>query len=178
MRSITILATEIYQTLGKYSNLTERKEATKQYILKEITQWTVKPAHIGDVRVFKPMEFVGDETSTPFEVRLVYDRESKYHELKFGNLNAPNTLQQYKWNDKDPNRLLKALFLQKVLSTEISPLLKSGRVSAITFTPFDGDGLEDDRYSYFYNMFSKLNTDNQYNLQNNKGNYVITKKIQ
>lgn len=176
MRSLTLLATEIYQKLGQYTNLTERREATKQYILNEITQWSIKKTTLNGIRVYKPLEFVGDETSTPFEVRLVHIPENGYDELKFGNLNAPNTLKQYKWDDKDPNRLTKALFLQKVLNTEIAPLVSSGQVSGITFTPFDGDGLEDERYSYFINMFNKLNTNKQYNLQNDGGIYLITKK--
>ncbi|MDB4232160.1 hypothetical protein N9795_00490 [Candidatus Pelagibacter sp.] len=175
MRALTILATEIYQKLGQYSNLTERREATKHYILNEITQWVIKPVVFGDVRAFKPTEFSGDKSSSPFQVRLIHTPENGYDDLKFGNLNAENDGERYKWDDNDPNRLLKALFLRNVLEKEIIPLVKSGKVKGITFTPYDGDGLGDERYSYFYNMFSKLNTDKQYNLQNSGGSYLITK---
>ena len=43
MRALNIIAIEVYQQLEKYyPNLTERREATKQYILNEITQWSIK----------------------------------------------------------------------------------------------------------------------------------------
>jgi hypothetical protein len=177
MRALTILATEVYQKLGKYSNLAERRQATKQYILNEITQWTIKPAHIGDVRVFKPIEFMGNEASTPFQVRLIHTPETKFEELKFGDLNAATDEEKYVWDDKDPNRLLKALFLHNVLEKKVAPLLKSGEIKGISFTPYDGDGLGDERYSYFHNMFSRLNTNSQYNLKTIDGIYYITKKI-
>jgi hypothetical protein len=54
MRALTILATEIYKKMGHYSNLTERKEATKQYLLTEITQWGIKKLNQGEVLIFKP----------------------------------------------------------------------------------------------------------------------------
>jgi hypothetical protein len=177
MRALTILATEIYQKLGQYSNLTERREATKHYILNEITQWTIKPVVFGDVRAFKPVEFLGDEVSLPFEVRLMHNPKNGYGELKFGNLNAKTDEEKYKWSDKDPNRLLKALFLHKVLEKKIIPLISSGEVKGVTFTPYNGDELGDERYSYFYNMFSKLNINKQYNLQKENGSYLITKKL-
>ncbi len=178
MRALTILGTEIYQRLGQYPNLAERREATRQYILNEITQWTIKPARIGDVRVFKPMEFIGSEASAPFQVRLVHTPENEFEELKFGNLNAATDEEKYVWDDKDPNRLLKALFLHNVLEKKVAPLLKSGEIKGILFTPYDGDGLGDERYSYFHNMFSRLNTNNQYDLKTIDGVYLITKKLQ
>lgn len=158
MRVLTILANEIYQKLGKqYPNLTERKEATKQYILTEITQWGIRKLNQGNIIIFKPKEFKGTNDSFPFEVRLVYDPNDNFWELKFGNLNASNSEDQFKWNDNDPNRLPKALFLQKVMDSEIVPFLKNTESEGIKFEPYDGDGLEDDRLSYFQNMFRKLN---------------------
>lgn len=177
MRALSLLATEIYQKLGQHSNLAEKREATKQYILNEITQWTTKPAHIGDVRVFKPIEFMGSETSTPFQVRLVHTPENGFEELKFGNLNATTDQEKYVWDDKDPNRLLKALFLHNVLEKKVAPLLKSGEIKGVHFTPYDQDELGDERYSYFYNMFTRLNTDKQYDFKNIDGSYLITKKV-
>jgi hypothetical protein len=157
MRALTILATEVYQSLGKYTNLTEKKEATKQYILTEISQWGVRKLNQGNIIIFKPKEFRGTNDSSPFEVRLVYDPNDNFWELKFGNLNAPNSEDQFKWDDNDPNRLPKALFLQKVMDNEIIPFLKNTENEGIKFEPYDGDGLEDDRLSYFQNMFRKLN---------------------
>ena len=84
MRALTILATEIYQKLGKYLNLTERKEATKQYLLTEISQWGVRKLNQGNIIIFKLKEFKGTNDSSPFEVRLVYDPNDNFWELKFG----------------------------------------------------------------------------------------------
>ena len=181
MRALTILATEIYQKLGKYSNLTERKEATKQYLLTEISQWGVRKLNQGNIIIFKPKEFKGTNDSSPFEVRLVYDPNDNFWELKFGNLNAPTPEEQFKWDDNDPNRLPKALFLQKVMNSEIVPFLNNTDSEGIKFEPYDGDGLEDDRLSYFQNMFRKLNISK---FEFNKGyseddsTYYITKKIE
>ena len=181
MRALTILATEIYQKLGKYSNLTERKEATKQYLLTEISQWGVRKLNQGNIIIFKPKEFKGTNDSSPFEVRLVYDPNDNFWELKFGNLNAPTPEEQFKWDDNDPNRLPKALFLQKVMNSEIVPFLNNTDSEGIKFEPYDGDGLEDDRLSYFQNMFRKLNSSK---FEFNKGyseddsTYYITKKIE
>jgi hypothetical protein len=158
MRSLTILATEVYQTLGKYSNLTEKKEATKQFLLTEISQWGVRKLNQGNIIIFKPKEFKGTNDSSPFEVRLVYDPSDNFWELKFGNLNAPTPEEQFRWDDNDPNRLPKALFLQKVMNSEIIPFLNNTDSEGIKFESYDGDGLEDGRLSYFQNMFRKLNS--------------------
>ena len=124
MRALTVIAVEIYQKLGKqYSNLTERREATRQYILNEITQWGVKFLKQGDNYFFKPVGFEGTEDSSYFEVRLIYDESTGFHELKFGNLNAKDKEKQFKWNDRDPYRLQKSLFLTKVLENKILPFL-------------------------------------------------------
>jgi hypothetical protein len=160
MRSITTLAIEIYQRLGKqYPNLTERKEATRQYLLTEISQWSIKKTTLEDLIAFKPVEFKGTVDSDPFEVRLVYDIDDDFWELKFGNLNAATPEEQFRWNDKDPYRLQKALFLQKVLDREVLPFMKSTESAGIKFRPYSEDGLEDERLSYFQNMFRKLNKD-------------------
>jgi hypothetical protein len=179
MRALTILATEVYQSLGKYTNLTEKKEATKQYILTEISQWGVRKLNQGNILIFKPKEFKGTNDSSPFEVRLVYDPNDNFWELKFGNLNATTPEEQFKWDDNDPNRLPKAIFLQKVMNSEIIPFLNNTDSEGIKFEPYDGDGLEDDRLSYFQNMFRKLNK-NEYEL--NQGyfeeddTWYVTKK--
>lgn len=180
MRALTVLATEIYTKMRHYLNLTERKEATKQYLLTEITQWGIKKLNQGEVLIFKPREFKGTNDSSPFEVRLVYDSSDNFWELKFGNLNAPTPEEQFRWDDNDPNRLPKALFLQKVMNSEIIPFLKNNSSEGIKFEPYDGDGLEDDRLSYFQNMFRKLDSSE---FEFNKGyfeedsTWYITKKI-
>jgi hypothetical protein len=170
MRALNVIAIEIYQKLGKqYSNLTERREATKQYILNEITQWGVKSIEQGGNYFFKPKEFIGDKNSPPFEVRLLKSKAIEgWHELKFGNLNAPTDEEKFKWNDEDPYRLQKALFLKKVLESQIKALFENKKITGMMFQPYDGDGLADDRYSYFYNMYSKLGKD-KYDL--NKGEF-------
>lgn len=178
MRALNTLATEIYKKVGSNFNyLQEKREATKNYILNEITHWTIKSTSMGDLLSFKPVELVDTETSPPFEVRLEHDEFTNFWELKFGNLNAESDEEKYKWDDNDPNRLQKALFLRNVLDKRIIPLLKSGDIQGISFSPYDGDGLGDDRVSYFRNMFSKLNSDNQYSFQNNDGRYSITRII-
>ena len=160
MRALTVIAIEIYQKLGKqYSNLNERREATKQYILNEITHWSVKTLEQGGNYFFKPVEFVGTKDSAPFMVRLIYDPGFKLYELKFGNLNASTDEEKFRWDDRDPYRLQKALFLQNVLNKHILPLIVDEKIKGVTFTPYDKDGLEDDRLSYFYNMYSKLGKD-------------------
>ena len=177
MRPLSILAIPIYQKLGKqYPNLTERREATKQYILNEVTQWKIKSVSTPEVYAFRPIEFQGTEDSKPFEVRLVYDNDTDFWELKFGNLNADNDKDRYKWEDKDPYRLQKALFLRNVLEFKIVPLLEKDAIKGILFHPYSGDGLEDDRFSYFYNMYKKLGK-NKYNIEHEtEGTYTITKK--
>ena len=182
MRALNVIVIEIYQKLGKYYlNLTERREATKQYILNEITQWDIKTLKQGDNYFFKPKEFIGDKNSSPFEVRLLKSKAVEgYHELKFGNLNASTDEEKFKWDDKDPYKLQKALFLSKVLELKIKSLFETGEIIGIMFQPYDGDGLADDRYSYFYNMFSKLGKD-KYDLDKGEfeaeGTYFITPKI-
>jgi len=182
MRALSVLAIEIYQKLGKqYPNLTERREATRQYILTEISQWDIKSLQQGDNYFFKPKEFSGDKNSTPFEVRLLKTNTLEgYHELKFGNFNVETDEEKFKWDDKDPYRLQKSLFLRNVLEYKIKSLFETGKIKGIMFYLYTGDGLEDDRYSYFYNLYSKLGKD-KYNLDKgeleNKGSYYITPKI-
>lgn len=178
MRSLTTLSTAIYQKLGKnYSTLTERKNATKQYILNEITHWSIKTVNKDGGYLFKPKEFQGTDKSLPFEVGL--KPAGPYpgmYELNFGDLNAATDKEMYIWDDKDPNRLQKALFLRKVLESKIGPMLKNGDISAIVFSAFNEDGLGEERYSYFYNMYSKLGKD-KFDMQMiDNDTYVITKK--
>lgn len=176
MKSLSLLTTEIYQKLSqKYSDLTERKEATKHYILTEISHWTIKDLQQGKNYYFKPVEFSGTENSKPFEVRLVLDQGNGYHELKFGNLNADSPKDQYEWDDKDPYKLQKSLFLIKVLETKVMPMILDGTLKGLEFVPFDQDGLGDDRLSYFYNMFSKLGKD-KVEWKSMGGMYFIYKK--
>jgi hypothetical protein len=178
MESLTKLAIPIYQQISKkYPNLNERKEATKQYILNEITQWNIKELIQEDNYFFKPVEFEGTENSKPFQVRLVIDEETGYHELKFGNLNAGSTKDEFKWDYNDPYKLLKGLFLYNVLNKKVLPLITSGNIKGVQFSPHDADGLGSDRLSYFRNMFDKLGKDKLnwvYNKEEDK--YFITKK--
>jgi hypothetical protein len=180
MRALNVIAIEIYQKLGKqYPNLTERREATRQYILNEITQWDIKTLHQGNNYYFKPDGFKGDNTSSQFEVRLVYNPELQYHELKFGNLNAETDEKKFKWDDKDPYRLQKALFLRNVLYNKVKVLLQNEDIMGIFFIPYDKDDLGSDRLSYFLNMYSNLNKNN-FTLEKGEfeteGMYFITKK--
>jgi hypothetical protein len=180
MRSITELAMPIYQKMGeKHKSSSERAEATRQYILKEVTQWKIKSVSTPGVYSFKPAEFKGTKDSSPFEVRLFKNGPYEgMYELKFGNLNAETDEEAYRWDDKDPHRMQKALFLRQVLESKILPMLESGKINAIVFSPYDGDGLGDQRYSYFYNMYSKLGKD-EFDLQQmDSDTYVITKKHQ
>lgn len=177
MKSLSILITEIYQTLGKqYHNLNERKSATKDYILTEISQWNIKKFNSGDIISFKPVEFNPSIDSPSFEVRLVHDSYDDYWELKFGNLNAATQDDQYKWDNNDPYKLQKALFLQKVILNEIVEFLKNSNIKGIKFTPYDEDGLESDRLSYFQNMYKKLNS-KEFRVSNNDNTFYITKKV-
>jgi hypothetical protein len=181
MRSPIILALEIYKKLSKrYSNLTELREAVKKHILTEITQWSIKNLQIGNNYFFKPKEFLGEENSPPFMVGLLENQGmGKYHELKFGNLNASTDEEKFKWDDKDPYRLQKALFLKNVLETQIKSLFETNKIQGIIFQPYDGDGLGDERYDYFYSMYSKLGK-GKYNLDKGEfeleGTYLITIK--
>lgn len=178
MESLTKLAIPIYQQISKrYNNLLERKKATKQYILNEITRWSIKKTEHINNYFFKPDEFKGTQDSKPFDVRLAYDSAADSYELKFGNLNATSPSKMYQWDDKDPYKLQKALFLADVINKEIVPLMVNGEVTKIQFSPHDEDGLADDRLSYFRNMFDKLGKDKfnwDYNKEEQK--YFITKK--
>ena len=51
-------------------------------------------------------------------------------------------------------------------AARIRSLFETAKITGIMFQPYDGDGLADDRYSYFYNMYSKLGKD-KYNLEKN-----------
>lgn len=179
MESISILAIEIYQKLGKkYTSLSKLREATKNYILSEISQWTIKSTQQGDNYFFKPEEFSGDKNSSPFEVRLFKSGMpglSDFHEIKFGNLNAETDSERFKWERSDPYKFQKALFLKTVLETKVIALLNSGKIGGIVFEPYDVDGLGDQRYSFFYNMYSKLGKD-KWDLEKDDGVYFITPK--
>lgn len=177
MRSLTILAVEIYQKLGKqYPNLTERKKATRKYILTEISQWGIKKSTTGNVLAYKPVEFNGTSDSPAFQVRLVYDENDKFYELKFGDLNASTSEEQFKWDDTDPYKMQKALFLYKVLERDVVPILKSTNIEGIKFTPYDEDDLGDERLAYFTNMFKKLNKGGEFTLGKDGTTWYITKQ--
>jgi hypothetical protein len=175
MESLTILAIPIYQKLGKqYPNLTERREATKQYILNEIARWGIKETDHINSYFFKPVEFKGTQNSKPFDVRLMYDDNSGLHELKFGNLNASTDSEKFEWNKNDPYKLQKALFLNDIINKKVIPLLQNDTIKGIQFEPYDGDGLGDDRLSYFSNMYNKLG--NGFTWYKEDNTYYIKKK--
>ncbi len=182
MRSLSILALEIYNKLAEDSiNLTQLREETKQYLLNEVIRWDIKHSEQEGSYFFKPKEFIGDKNSPPFEIRLLKSNALEgYHELKFGNLNAETDQEKFKWDHKDPYRLSKALFLRDVLDKKIKSLFETGRIHGIMFEPYEQDGLADDRYSYFYNMYSKLGKD-KYDLDKGEfeieGVYFITPKL-
>lgn len=178
MRSLTILAIPIYQKISKqYPNLHEKIEATKEYILNEITRWKIKSLKQENNYFFKPANFIGSENSAPIEVRLV-DTETEFgHNLKFGDLNKKNDDDKYKWNDDDPNSLTKALFVMDVLEKEVANLLLLNKINAISFSPYDKDDLGDDRLSYFRNMFDKINKKGEFSWIQNENNFTIKRKI-
>lgn len=181
MIPLTILAAEIYTEMGEYLNLSEKREATKQYILNEISQWKISSMEQSGNYFFKPIEFKGNKNSPPFEIRLLRSKALEgYHELKFGNLNATDDETRFKWDNKDPYRLQKALFLKRVLESNIKSLFDKGSITGIMFQPYDGDGLADDRYTYFYNMYTKLGKD-KYDLDvgefETQGTYFVTSKV-
>jgi hypothetical protein len=176
MQSLTVLAIPIYQQLGKqYPNLSERREATKQYILNEITRWGIKKTDHINSYFFKPVEFKGTQNSKPFDVRLMYDDNSGLHELKFGNLNASTDDEKFEWDSNDPYKLQKALFLNDVINKEIIPLIKNKTIKGLQFSPYNGDNLADDRLSYFRNMFDKLGKDKFNWIHDGEKYYIITK---
>jgi len=180
MQSLSILATEIYISLDKnITNLNERREATKNFILNEITQWSIFEKQINGGYLFVPKEFKGNEKSPYFDVRLINNPFYDLLEMKFGNLNAETDEEKFFWDPKDPYRLQKALFLKKVISEKIIPLFVSKKIKGIYFTPYDGDGYKDDRVSYFYNMFKQLNKklmNIHYYTTDNDEKYFITLK--
>ncbi len=65
-------------------------------------------------------------------------------------------------------------------SWEIKSLFETGKIHGILFEPYEQDGLADDGYSYFYNMYSKLGKD-KYDLDKGEfeieGIYFITPKL-
>jgi hypothetical protein len=174
MKSLSMLAVPIYQKLaGKYANLAERREATRQYLLKEIIHWGIKELEQNGSYFFKPIEFERTENSKPFQVRLVLE-DNGFHNLKFGDLNALTDNEKFEWDENDPYRLNKALFLYNVINKKIIPLLQNDIIKGIQFEPYDGDGLGDERLSYFSNMYNKLGKQFSWNKEENI--YYIKKK--
>jgi hypothetical protein len=177
MQSLTVLAIPIYQQLGKqYPNLSERREATRQYLLKEITHWDIKELEQNGSYFFKPIGFERNKNSKLFQVRLVLE-DNGFYNLKFGDLNASTDDEKFEWNENDPYKLQKALFLNDVIDKKIIPLLQNNIIKGIQFEPYDEDELGDERVSYFSNMFNKLGKDKfnwVYNKEEDK--YFITKK--
>jgi hypothetical protein len=156
MKSLSMLAMPIYQKLvGRYPNLSERREATKQYLLKEITHWGIKELTQNEGYFFKPSEFNGTENSKPFQIRLIPENDG-FYDLKFGNLNAPTDEERFEWDENDPYKLQKALFLYNVINKKIISLLENDIIKGIQFEPYNGDGLGDERLVYFSNMYNKL----------------------
>lgn len=177
MRSITFLTLPIYQKTSKFGkSIQENIQATKNFILTEITQWTVKKLKRNNNYFFTPIEFKPTLESPPFEIRLAYNEELKFHELKFGNLAAVELEDKYRWSDNDPFRLQKGLFLYKVLDI-ISRMLERDKIEGVTFAPWTGDGLGSERMSYFKNMFNKLNVDRfEMKYQKDQNLFIISKK--
>ena len=175
MESLTKLAIPIYQKLGKqYPNLVERIEATKQYILNEITQWSIKELIQDGNYYFKPVEFEGTEDSKPFQIRLILE-DNGFYNLKFGNLNASSASKMFQKNKNDPYKLNKALFLSNVINKKIIPLLQNDIIKGIHFEPYDEDGLGSVRLSYFRNLFDKLGKD-KFTWYKEDNTYYINKK--
>jgi len=174
MKSLSMLAVPIYQKLAQgYPNLAERREATKQYLLKEITHWGIKELEQNNSYFFKPIEFEKTENSKPFQVRLLLE-DNGFHSLKFGDLNAQTDKERFEWDENDPFKLNKALFLYDVINKKIIPLLQKNKIKGIQFEPYDGDGLESERLSYFNNMYNKLGKD--FTWYQKENTFYITKK--
>ena len=179
MRSLTILAVPIYLSLSEqYKNPYEREEATARYILNEVTHWTIKSVQMHGIMSFKPTEFSGDDNSLPFEIRLIENKKDGFWELKFGDLNTKSEEDRYGWKDEDPHKLQKALFLHDVLNKRVTKMIKDGQIKGVKFSPYDGDGLGDDRLSYFKGMFQKLNKKSEFSWYSKDGTYYVTKKAE
>lgn len=178
MRSVTVLAIEFYQRVDRSKFVTEssRTQETKRLILKEVTRWKVKSLKQDNNYFFKPYDFVGTENSSPIEVRLIDTETEDGHDLKFGDLNKPSNKDKYAWNDKDPNRMSKALFVRDVLENKVAKLLLSGEIKTVSFSPFDEDDLGSDRLSYFRNMFDKINSNREFSWIQDGNNYKIKKR--
>lgn len=156
MRSLTNLALEVYHKIKRQGNtVEENRQIIKEYLLSEIQQWTIKQAKKGNNYFFTPLEFDGTPESPPFEVRLFDSLDLQLHELKFGNLSATDNEERYRWEENDPYRLQKALFLYKVLE-RVAGMLERGEIEGIAFGPWTMDGLGSERMSYFKNMFNKI----------------------
>ena len=176
MRAISILAIEYYSRTSRKKTLKERFEDTERLILKEVSRWQVKLFKQGNNYFFRPEGFVGTDTSSPFEVRLI-DSETEWgHDLKFGDLNKPSDTERYHWSDEDPKRMQKALFLLDVLENYVAKLLLGGKIKAASFSPYDNDELGSDRLSYFRRMFDKVNKNGEVNWIEKDGGFIIKRK--
>ena len=178
MRAITVLALEYYKKVNfnKFVSLESRSKETQRLILNEVTRWKIKSTKQGNNYFYKPIDFVDTEKSNPIEVRL-FDTETEYgHELKFGDLNMRHDVDRFKWDDKDPFRMSKALFVMDVLEKHVANLLMTGEIKTISFSPYSGDDLDDDRLSYFKNMFNKINKNAKFSWSKVDDSYVIKRK--
>ena len=178
MEYITTLARPIYQMLfDEYPKMNDRINATKRFILENITQWTIKK-RIDDNGnyIFKPKEFEGLEGSDSFEVILLKNGNTKDYQLKFGNFKESDPKKMYAKKDSDSHKLRKALFLINVLQKEVVKLFYDNEIETIYFDPYSEDGLGSDRLAYFKNMFNKLNKDDDFELTKMHDIYSINKK--
>lgn len=177
MRSLSHLAVEYYQRVDRKIHLTleSRTAATKKLILKEVTRWDIKTLKQGNNYFFKPSEFSGTKESSPIEVRLIDTGTGWGHDLQFGDMNKPTDKERFKWNDGDPNRMSKALFVRDVLEQEVAKLLLNGDIKTVSFSPYNQDDMAQDRLSYFQNMFQKINKRGKFKWIEASRGYLITR---
>jgi hypothetical protein len=175
VRSYALILMEIYST-QKGKNIEDRIQKTKNH-LQEITTWSIKkPFVTSKFTIYSP----DIQINNPEERWGVYleernDMGDNVWEIKFGYYNKPDPEDKFFWKDNDPERFQKSHFIQNVLKTEISPLLKVNN-SKIIFDPYDGDGRGDDRLSYFTNMFIKTFNPQEYEMRK-EDEYWLIKKI-
>lgn len=157
-------------------NIGKRAEIVAKHLLTEVIHWSIGIKKDDAGITYYPSEFDGDENSSPFVVRLFDWVVDGLWELKFGNMDSNEPGEKFKWNKDDPNRVKKALFLIDVLENEVPKLFEDGTIEKLVFTPYNSDGLGNDRLSYFKNMFNKINKNNEYDWRFDENAYIISKK--
>ena len=175
MITLKELILEVYSKYpaSKYS-LSERSSLTNSFIINEITRWSVKELPTNkNSYVFYPKEFTKPLPNSPL-IQIALTHTIEGWELKFGDLDNPND--PYRWDDNDPNRRQKALFIKDVLENQIIPIILDNKISKFFYPIEDSDGKEEKRKSFFNNMLKKIERTTPYNINQKKINnlYWVT----